>query len=143
MLSKMNIQRFNRAKYNGFTFIELVVAVTLLLVLSASAILVTIHFRKSGDRAVVQQDVSNAAIFISQNPGRFAEGNILYEQHDDTKLDEGFPGFQSSPKVVLRATGAPLCIEGFNETDDSAGYQETAWNINMKDKVLKRGLCGS
>lgn len=132
------INRFHEDREEGFTMVEMMVTVAIVLALTAIAIPTYLNQRKSGWRLAVNQDVSNAAMYIAQNK------NALGGYQD---YSSDIPGFNTSEGVVLNVFGEntigqkTACIEGYHQNDTSTDQADTRWYILLSDREIKRGTC--
>lgn len=137
----------NDRREEGFTVTELMVAAAIMVVLGGISLNVYLTQRKSAWNTAVQQDVSNAAMYIAQNQDSL-KGHFTYaSQNFATPIDEGIPGFKSSEGVELITYGSTnigrntSCIEGSHTNDTSAGRADTSWHLVIDQREMKKGKC--
>ena len=133
-----------RHKEEGFSMIELMVAIAILSILIVIAVTSYSKHKLKGYSTAVQSDVSNAAIYIAQNSDTFDCPNIC-SQNDTTNANSGINGFYSSDGVTLtvykdKDTGS-YCIQGEHDKDKSDDQRETTWHIYLKERKLENKAC--
>lgn len=132
------INRLRDHREEGFTMVELLVAAGMVLILTAIAVPAFMNQRKAGWGLAVNQDVSNAAIYIAQNK------NVLGGYQD---YSSGIPGFETTKGVALYVFGEntigrkTACIEGYHKNDRSTDQADTRWYILLSDREMKKGSC--
>lgn len=124
----------------GFTLMEIVVVIGIVAILTSIAIPLFLNQRKVAMSAAVQQEVSNAASFISQNKANLGG----YKDYVN-----GIPGFAASNDIGLRVYGPAslgnkdaACIEGYNLSENPPkptvttgslvqNYYESRWHVTV------------
>lgn len=135
----------------GLSLTEILVTIGIIALLFAIAVPFFLNQRKVSWQTAIQQDVSNAATYISQNKTSLG-GYQSYTQNHATPVNSGIPGFQSSEGVELRVYGSTelgkdaACVEGFhtgnNPTKPAATsgsaiqqYHESRWHITVSSAL--------
>lgn len=131
----------------GFTLVELMAVIGIIAVITTIAIGATMKQRTAAWQKVVQQDVSNASIYIAQNQLALNGYQSYTGQSDKSLENEGIPGFKSSPGVMMTVYGSNImgrntsCVEGYHSNDTSASYADTSWHIIIDEREILRGRC--
>lgn len=126
---------------DGFTLIEIVVALTIIAILTAIAIPVFANQRKKANIASIKEDVTNTALLVEQNKARTGSYSATLPTQNNgaggtTVL--GSEGVTLSIVLLNARTPATACVQG-----SYAGYTATAdkYYYILSEKMLKQGIC--